>query len=69
MPDYRGWETVRRLGEGGQGEVFLVRNPGRANARTEGLKEIGRKVVRLNGVGQTLGEHEEHPAGAIGTCP
>ena len=57
MPDYRGWEIVRRLGEGGQGEVFLVRNPGRAKARAEGLKEIVRKVVRLNGIAMA-GEHE-----------
>jgi hypothetical protein len=34
------WEEIRRLGGGGQSEVFLVRCPARASARTKFLQTI-----------------------------
>jgi serine/threonine protein kinase len=52
MPDYRGWEIVRPLGEGGQGNVFLVRSPVRAIARQAANTIIQSRIVRLNGIGK-----------------
>src|SRR5215472_3906321 len=34
------WEQIERLGEGGQSEVFLVRNPKRSSEREKCLEQI-----------------------------
>jgi serine/threonine protein kinase len=38
--DYKGWEKVRPLGEGGQSEVFLVRNPQRVRERQKNVADL-----------------------------
>jgi serine/threonine protein kinase len=40
------WEHIRRLGSGGQGEVFLVRRPDRATARQRALNQIRSALQR-----------------------
>jgi serine/threonine protein kinase len=52
MPSYGGWEIIRALGEGGQGEVSLVRSPTRAEERRSANAAIQANVVRLVGVGE-----------------
>ncbi len=58
MPDYRGWEIIKSLGEGGQGEVFLVRSPQRVSERREANTVVKTTVVRLNGIGRDAHDHD-----------
>jgi len=51
MPDHRGWEIVRKLGEGGQGEVSLVRSPSRQTARENARKALAGLVHNITGIG------------------
>ena len=46
--EYGGWEKIRPLGEGGQGEVFLVRSPQRAKARNEARITISGCIGGVN---------------------
>jgi hypothetical protein len=55
MSDLEQWERVRPLGEGGQGEVFLVRTPTRAAARQIAKRQILPKVMSLLNLGRTVG--------------
>jgi serine/threonine protein kinase len=41
----RGWDTLEKLGEGGQSEVFKVRRPERRQQRFELMKEFSKKVL------------------------
>lgn len=49
MPNYRGWEIIRPLGEGGQGQVSLVRSPTRAAAREQSMKLMPYGVRQIGG--------------------
>ncbi|MGD0199812.1 MAG: protein kinase [Bryobacteraceae bacterium] len=40
MPDMNRWEKLKPLGEGGQGQVFLVRTPTRRTARDQAKAQI-----------------------------
>src|SRR5271169_6357630 len=40
MQKHGEWEIIERLGGGGQSDVYLARNPGRAAEREKCLKEI-----------------------------
>jgi serine/threonine protein kinase len=48
MPNYGGWEIIRSLDEGGQGQVSLVRSPTRAAAR-EQTRNLIPSLVRKTG--------------------
>jgi serine/threonine protein kinase len=43
------WEKIERLGEGGQGEVYLVRTPERVVARNSAMEQIRPSIGNING--------------------
>lgn len=47
--DLANWEKVRRLGEGGQGEVFLVRTPQRLSTRNQAQAQIRPLIRNIDG--------------------
>ena len=49
MPDIDQWEKLKRLGEGGQGQVFLVRTPSRIQARNQAKERIRPSIGNLDG--------------------
>jgi serine/threonine protein kinase len=49
MPDISRWEIMKRLGEGGQGEVFLVRTPARVAARKKARARIPYCIGNIRG--------------------
>jgi len=59
MPgDLNRWERIRRLGEGGQGQVFLVRTPERVAARQQAKAQI-RPCIR------DIGGYEGRPSETV----
>src|ERR1035438_4340940 len=44
-----GWEKITRLGEGGQGEVFLARNPRRAAERHSAKVQVRPAIGNIGG--------------------
>ena len=53
MPRYGRWETVRELGSGGQGEVYLVKDTEKTGGTERRLEEIKTLITRL-GAMQTI---------------
>src|SRR6266446_4261601 len=49
MPNYGGWEIIRPLGEGGQGQVFLVRSPTRKASREQAQNLMPYVVRQIGG--------------------
>jgi serine/threonine protein kinase len=55
----RGWDTLERLGEGGQSEVFRVRRPERRQKRLDVVQEFSRQAALVGDI--------ELEAGALST--
>jgi serine/threonine protein kinase len=53
MPRYGRWETVRELGSGGQGEVYLVKDTEKTGGTERRLEEIKTLITKL-GAMQTI---------------
>lgn len=49
MPEMNRWEKLRLLGEGGQGQVFLVRTPTRITARNQAKAKIRPCIGNIGG--------------------
>ena len=50
-----GWKVIRKLGSGGQGDVFLARSPAKSEEREALLREIETSFVSLNAAGHDPG--------------